>query len=151
MNKKLNIISFQPKHLDFIDVRKHEMENIICIKNYKDILIMLSDTEVCLTISYDNKILCILGLYELYKGVCEIWLLPSKAIAQHSLVFARLMKRLLNQVWEIGYYHRIQVTALNDDLHNRFFKWLGFDLETPNGMKNFTIKKCNYNMWSRTK
>ncbi len=152
MNKKIKIIPFHLEHLDWIDIRKHEMENVFCIKNYEEILKNLEEQSVVsLTIFYDNRIICIVGVYEKYKGVCEIWLIPSTTVAQNGLVFARLMKKLLNQIWEMEYYHRIQVTALNDDLHNRFFKWLEFDLETPNGMKNFTIKKCNYNLWSRTK
>ncbi len=151
MNKNIKIIPFHVEHLDFMDIRDHELENIFCIKNYKEVFKTLSETDASVTIFDGNDILCVLGLNERNKGVCEIWLVPSKAIAQNKLPFARYMKKLLNQVWEMEYFHRIQVTALNDDLHNRFFKWLGFELETPNGMKNFTVKKCNYNMWSRTK
>ncbi len=151
MNKKFNIIPFHPEHLEFMEIRKHEIENILSIKNYESKLRLLAESGASVTIFYNNKILCVLGLYDMFKGVCEIWIIPSATVAQNGLVFARIMKRLLNQVWEMGYYHRIQVTALNDSLHNKFFTWLGFELETPNGMKNFTVKKCNYNMWSRTK
>ncbi len=139
------------EHLEMMDIRKHEVENILCVDNYKEKLEALTSVSATVTVFYDNEILCILGLYEMYKGVCEIWIVPCRIVSKHGVVFARIMKKLLNQVLEIEYYHRIQVTALNDDLHNRFFSWLGFDLETPNGMKNFTINKCNYNMWSRTK
>lgn len=151
MNKKIKIVPFQLKHIDLIDVRTHEIENILCVNNYKERLEILASDGICITVFYNNEILCILGVYEYFKKVCEIWILPSKLISQHGLIFARIMKKLLKQVWEINYYHRIQVTALNDELHNRFFTWLGFKRETPNGMNNFTIKKCNYNMWSITK
>ncbi len=151
MNKNIKTIPFKLEHIQLMDIRKHEVENILCIDGYEEKLRTLATDGATVTVLYGDEILCILGLYEMYKGVCEIWILPSKIINKHGLIFARVMKKLLNQVWEMNYYHRVQVTALNDDLHNRFFSWLGFELETPNGMKNFTINKCNYNMWSRTK
>ena len=134
-----------------MDIRKHEVENILCVNNYEEKIQALVSVSSTVTVFYSDEILCVLGLYEMYKGVCEIWIIPCKTIVKHGLIYARIMKKLLNQVWEMGYYNRIQVTALNDNLHNKFFSWLKFDLETPNGMKNFTINKCNYNMWSRTK
>ncbi len=145
------MIPFHIEHLNLMALRKHEVENILCVPDYEEKLRVLAETGASVTVFYDNKVLCILGLYDMYKGVCEIWILPSSTVAKYGLIFARVMKRLLKQVWEMNYYHRIQVTALNDKLHNRFFTWLGFELETPNGMKNFTVNKCNYNMWSRTK
>ncbi len=138
-------------HLDLMDIRKHELEKILCDKNYKEKIEIITSMGTSVTVIYDNIILCALGIVNIYKGVCEIWMLPCNSILQHKLRFAKITKNLLDQLWEMGYYHRIQVTALADDFHNRYFSWLGFDLETPNGMKNFTIKKCTYNMWSRTK
>ncbi len=151
MNKNIRTVPFKIEHIRLMDVRTHEVENILCDDDYEEKLKVLTSVAATVTVFYGDKVLCVLGLYEMYKGVCEIWIIPCKIIATHGLIFARIMKKLLNQVWEMGYYHRIQVSALNDDIHNRFFSWLKFDLETPNGMKNFTINKCNYNMWSRTK
>ncbi len=138
-------------HLDLMDIKDHEAENILCISNYKERLEALTSEGIALTVIYDNVILCALGVVEFYKGVCEIWMLPCNSVLQHKLRFAKITKNLFDQLWETGYYNRIQVSALADDLHNKYFSWLGFKLETPNGMKNFTIKKCTYNMWSRTK
>ncbi len=138
-------------HLDLMDIRKHEVENILCDKNFKEKIEVITLIGTGVTIIYDNIILCALGVIDIYKGVCEIWMLPCNSILQHKLSFAKSTKNLIDQLWGMGYYHRIQVTALADDFHNRYFSWLGFKLETPNGMKNFTIKKCTYNMWSRTK
>ncbi len=151
LNKKIRIIPFQMAHLDLMDIREHELENIFGIKNYKEKIESIVLRGTSLTIIVDNIILCAVGVIDIYNGVCEIWMLPCKSILQHKLRFAKITKNIIDQLWELGYYHRIQVTALADDFHNRYFSWLGFKLETPNGMKNFTIKKCTYNMWSRTK
>ncbi len=150
MNKKIKIVPFQIAHLDLMDIRKHEVENILVDENYKEKIEAALSQGVCLTVIYDNIILCALGVFDIYSGVCEIWMLPCKSILQHKLRFAKITKNLIDQLWETGYYNRIQATALADSFHNRYFSWLGFKLETPNGMKNFTIKKCTYNMWSRT-
>ncbi len=137
-------------HLNLMDIRDHEIENILSVKNHREKIENASAMGISLTVIFDKTILCALGVIDIYDRVCEIWMLPCKSILQHKLSFARTTKNLINQLWETGYYHRIQVTALADDFHNRYFSWLGFKLETPNGMKNFTIKKCTYNMWSRT-
>ncbi len=149
--KKITIVPFRIEHLELMDIRKHELENIQCIRGYKEKLEALVYCGTTLTIIYDNDILGVLGLYDMYKGVGEAWAIPCKMIRRHGFVFAKVVKTFLASIWNIGYYHRLQVTALNDDVHNRFFSWLGFERETPNGMKNFTINKRNYNMWSRTK
>ncbi len=151
MNKNIRTVPFKIEHIKLMDVRDHEVENILCVEDYEQKLRVLAETGATVTVFYGDEVLCVLGLYEMYKGVCEIWILPSVTVAKHGLIFARVMKKLLKQVWDMNYYHRVQISALNDNLHNRFFSWLEFDLETPNGMKNFTINKCNYNMWSRTK
>ncbi len=151
LNKKIKIIPFQMAHLDLMDIREHEVENILCVKDYKEKIESIASMGTSLTVIFDNIILCTLGKIDVYNGVCEIWMLPCKSILQHKLTFAKTTKNLINQFCEMDFYHRVQVTALADDFHNRYFSWLGFKNETPNGMKNFTIKKCTYNMWSRTK
>ncbi len=150
MNKITKIVPFHPEHFDLMDIRDHELENIFCVKNYKKKFKALVAIGVSATIIYDNKILGVMGVFDMYKGVCEVWVIPCKITPKYGITFARILKKYLEQIWNMGHYHRIQVTALNDKVHNRFFKWLGFELETPNGMKNYTIKKCNYNMWART-
>ena len=150
MNKQNKIVPFHPEHLNLMEIREHEMENVLSIKNSLERLEALTASGTCGTILYDGKILGVMGIFDMWKGVCEVWVLPSKNIPQHSLVFARVIKKYLKNIIELKHYNRIQVSALNDKLHNRFFEWLGFELETPNGMKNFSFDGSNYNMWSIT-
>ncbi len=152
MNKKqLIIIPFQTKHLGMMDIREFEVANVCSIKDWESRLQTLVNNGDVLTAIYNGEVLGIGGVHDMYEGVCEVWWLPSKVIPKYALVFARGIKRYLEMMWDMGHYHIIQVTALNNEMHNRFFSWLGFDLETPNGMKYFTINKNNFNMWSRTK
>lgn len=150
MNKQIKIIDFHPEHLNLMDVREHEIENVLALKNCKEKLELLTDSGVSGTILYDGKILGVMGIFDMWKGVCEVWVLPSNNISQHKLIFARVIKKYLKNILDLKFYKRIQVTALNEKLHNRFFRWLDFDLETPGGMKNFSFTNCNYNMWSIT-
>ncbi len=149
MNKKLKIIDFHPAHMDLMEIREHEMETL-CFGDYKEKFTTLSKLGVAGTVVYDGEILCVFGSFDMWEGVCEVWMLPSKSIERHKLIFGRLIKQQLNAIEDTKIYHRIQATALNDEFHNKFFKWLGFERETPNGMKNFTKDKSNYNMWART-
>ncbi len=150
MNKKIKMIDFHPAHMDLMDIRDHELENA-CIGDYKEKFTALSNMGVSGTALYDGEILCVIGAFDMWEGVCEVWILPSKAIEKHKIIFARLVRQQLEALEEVKDYHRIQVTALNNEFHNKFFRWLGFELETPNGMVNFTKDKSNYNMWARTK
>jgi hypothetical protein len=149
MNKKIKLIDFHPAHMDLMDIRELELKDV-CIGDYKEKFTTLSKLGVSGTAVYDGEILCVIGAFDMWQGVCEVWVLPSKAIEKHKLIFARLIKQQLEALVEVGNYHRIQVTALNDEFHNKFFRWLGFNLETEKGMKNFTKSKNNYNMWSKT-
>lgn len=147
---EVEIITFHPEHLNLMDVRKHEIENVLALQNAREKLEALTDSGVCGTILYDGKILGVMGIFDMWKGVCEVWVLPSNNISNHKLIFARVVKKYLKNILDLKFYKRIQVTALNDDLHNRFFKWLGFELETPMGMQNFSFDGSNYHMWSIT-
>ncbi len=151
MNKETKVIPFHPEHINVMDMRQHEVDNVMAIKNSQERLIALTQSGVCGTIIYDGMILGAMGVFDMWEGVCEVWVLPSNNVPKHGLVFARIIKRYLKNIIELKHYDRIQVTALNDKMHNRFFSWLGFDRETPNGMDNFSITGCNYNMWSITK
>ena len=144
------MIDFHPAHIDLMDIREHEMENV-CHGDYKEKFTMLSKLGVSGTVMYDGVILCVIGVFDMWEGVYELWLLPSKAIEKHKLVFGRVIKQQLEAFKEVTNYHRIQVTALDDEFHNKFFTWLGFTCETPNGMENFTKDRTNYNMWSIVK
>lgn len=154
MNKRiLKAVDFHPAHLDLMELREHELKNT-CLKSWEDTKAkfeMLAMSGMSGTLVYDNQILCCMGTFEHWKGMCEIWLLPSKAIEKHKLVFGRFIKQQLVNLEKVGNYHRIQLTAVADDFHNKFFNWLGFTLETPNGMKKFTKDGTTYNMWARVK
>ncbi len=111
MNKKIKIIDFHPAHMDLMELREHEIDNV-CYGNYKEKFSTLSKLGVSGTVMYDGKILCVIGVFDMWGGVCEVWILPSKSIDKHKLVFARLVKQQLEALWEVGKYHRIQVTAI---------------------------------------
>ncbi len=154
MNKKiLKAVDFHPAHLDLMELREHELKNT-CLKTWEDTKVKfeaLAMSGVSGTLIYDNKILCCMGTFEHWKGMCELWLLPSKAIEDHKLVFGRFVKQQLINLEKVGNYHRIQATAVADSFHYKFFNWLEFTLETPHGMKKFTKDGTTYNMWARVK
>ncbi len=151
--KKLKGVDFHPSHIDLMELREHELANtcLDTIEQTKAKFEMLAAMGMSGTLVYDNQILCCMGTFEHWKGMCELWMLPSKAVENHKLVFGRFIKIQLKMLEEVGNYHRIQATAIDDDFHNKFFNWLGFTLETPNGMKKFTKDGTTYNMWAKVK
>ena len=69
-------------------------------------------------------------------------------MSQYSIGFAKCIKRALNSgIFET--YHRIQIQAMDDDLHNRWLKFLGFELEGV--FKKYDAQGNDYKMWARVK
>ena len=88
-----------------------------------------------------------MGFFELCPGVCEVWVLPSKYIPKHGFIFAKIIKSNLEQLWETRGYHRIQVHALDDKIHNRWLKWLGFKCEGI--LEKYSTKQQNFKIWAK--
>ena len=90
-----------------------------------------------------------MGALELWPGACEVWVIPSTHIKRYSLVFAKLVKKNLKNLEETFGYHRVQVTALNDELHSHWLTFLGFEKEGV--LRKYTLKQQDFAMWSRVK
>ena len=149
MNSKLKvrIIDFHPEHVKVMDIRDQELKGIFAFNKAWEGLLRLNKLATALTICYDGKILGAMGFLEMWPGVCEVWVIPSKYIEQYGVVFARVIKKNLNNLIEVHNLHRIQVTAIDDPRHNRWLEWLGFTCEGV--MRNYSYQKQNLKMWSR--
>ncbi len=147
MSKKLKLIPFELEHLKIMDVRADELKNIFAVKDIEGRLRALQQLGEGLTIVYDHRVLGVIGYYEMWPGVCEVWIIPSGLVSKYSIVFARIAKRQLEMLPQVRRYHRIQVTALDDKLHNDWLTWLGFTCEGT--LKNYSMNKQDYKIWAK--
>jgi len=143
----LKLVPFKIQHLDLMDIREHELLGAFTLKNMRQRLENIEKTCMALTILYDGRVLGVMGSIEFWPGVCEVWVIPSTHIKEYSLIFARVIKKNLKNLEDVYGYHRIQVTALHDELHNRWLSYLGFKCEGI--LKKFSMKKQDFSIWAR--
>lgn len=96
----------------------------------------------------NDLIIGIIGYYEMWPGCLEVWAFPSIHVDRYAMLYLRTVKRYLNQIAEDFKPRRIQSTSFDDDLHNRWMRFLGFTNETPNGMRNWSVLGQTFNLWS---
>lgn len=144
---KVNTEPFKFEHIDLLELREHERETLFELPGGPEMLEGLAEHSTAVTLFVDGKAVCVYGYYEMWPGVCEVFLLPSVYVPLYSQLVLRRVKQGLKNLEGLNYFHRIQITSLDDELHCRFIKWLGFEEEGV--MRAYTNKKENYKMWSR--
>lgn len=136
-------------HLENIDLREREEKILGGIDAIRQRFMLLDKTSIALTILHGEKVLGVIGVLNMWPGVGEVWVVPSKHIEKHGLMFAKKVKKQLELLEEVHNYHRLQVIAVQDKLHNRWLSWLGF---CPEGiMRRYSAQKEDYGMWARVK
>lgn len=140
------VIPFKLAHIECMDVRDYEVANTLSLKNSQIAFKIFEDNKNCGTILHDGRILGVMGFYELWPGVCELFILPSKYLHEYPIQFARCVKRVVNS-GVFDSYHRVQIQALDDDLHNRWLSFLQFSLEGV--LKKYDSQGNDYKIWAR--
>ena len=143
---KIKVVPFHVEHVKLMDVRQHELQGIFKSKDIDIRLEALQQLSTAGTIIYDGRILGVMGYVEMWRGTCEVYVLPSEYIKEYGLVFARIIKSNLKMLREVQKFHRIQVTAVDDDKHKRWLEWLGFKCEGV--LKKYSINQQDYKMWA---
>lgn len=141
-------IPFKVEHLEVMDIRDYELQTTFQLQNVQAGLKILEQSKTAGTIFYDGRVIAIMGLQELWPGVCELWVFPSKYLKAYAIPFARTIRKAITSGILSG-YHRVQIQALDDDLHNRWIKFLGFEKEGT--LRRYDKFGNDYNMWSRVK
>ena len=101
-----------------------------------------------LTICDEDKIVAIMGIYKLWSGVYESWVLPSQYITDYSFKYLRIVKQYIDSIKKTYYMHRLQTFSVNDLLHDRWMGFLGFKKEGI--LTSYTPDGTDYAMWSIT-
>lgn len=123
-------------------MREHEAG---LIKNTQHLEALESSSVACTGI-VDGVVMCCGGVSPFLNGNAEIWLIPSAYVAENPTVFARHLKKWLFAVREDLALTRMQTACLDDDLHNQWMTFLGFEKE---GVLRKYHNGIDYNMWSR--
>lgn len=136
------IVEFKKEHLEVMDLRPHEHELI----ELGGDLSYLENGVNCTGI-VDGRVLCCGGVIPMMKGNAEIWLIPSVHVSKSTITFVKELKNWLFTVRESLDLDRMQTICIDDELHNRWMKFLGFEKEGQ--LKKYCNGK-DYVMYGRT-
>ena len=143
MNREAALMEFKIEDLDLMD-HDTDTEYGDFKKRVKEIM----KRGVTKTIRYDGKVLGAMGYFELWPGVCEVWIASAKGLDKGG-VFGLIIRDGLNRFIDPKKFHRVQATAEDNEVNETFFERMGFICEGV--LKKYSITKQNYKMWARVK
>ena len=147
MSKEVKIVPFSLDHFDLIDLRPSEQSRMKADPKMAEKLSALSTHGYGGTMLYDGRVIAIFGYIMLWPGVIEVWSFPSIHVKQYSMQYLRTLKRYLDSLSEIHDIHRLQSTAISDDTHDRWMKFLGFTCEGL--LRQFSADKVDHKIWGQ--
>lgn len=136
------LIPFKKEHLEIMDVRDHE-KAFLTIQG----LIEYMERSVAVTGIIDGRIIGCGGVSPFAMGNAEIWLVPSVYVTEHTVEFSKAVRKWLFQIREDLALNRMQTDCLDDDLHNGWMTFLGFDRE---GTRKRYFNGKDYGIWGKT-
>ena len=145
MSKPRSIV-FKKEHIELMDIREHEWKLISSNTRILAAMEYIENQQCAVTIVHKGVVLAVAGYIEISQGVFEVWVIPSQYLSDNSMAFARLMCYYKNEILSKFDWHRLQIIALDDNLHNRWVKFLGFELEGK--LRQWNADKQNFNIWS---
>ncbi len=143
MNRQAVLMDFEIDHLDFM-----EYGGYTDYVDFKQRVKEIKERGVTKTVSYEGKVLGVMGYFELWPGVCEVWIASAKDLDKGG-VFAVIIRDGLNRFIDPKKFHRVQATALNNEVNEVFFSRMGFICEGL--LKKYSITEQDYKMWARVK
>lgn len=139
-------IPFKKEHIELMDIRQREYEYLSAVPNFGKRLEMLEQIHSAMTLAYKGVVLAIIGYVPVIPGTHEVWLIPSNHVSEHSLAFARLLRYYKKEIMPTFDWHRLQMVAPDDKLHERWALFLGFQKEGI--LRQWGHDKLDYVMWS---
>jgi len=142
------LVPFQVEHLDNFQMRESEVARFQADPKGGSKIEALTVYGMGATIFYKGLIIGIIGYYEMWPGVIEIWAFPSIHVTAHSMVYLRHCKRYVELVERTYSPHRLQTCSYADDIHTRWMEFLGFHEEGT--LKKYTVFQEDFKLWAKT-
>jgi hypothetical protein len=108
-----------------MDIRPHEQQ-LLTMEGYVQSMQVRS---IACTGIVDGRIICCGGVIPYQNGNADIWLIPSVYVSTVKMTFTKELKKWLFGVRNDLCLNRMQSYCLDDELHNRWMRFLGFERE----------------------
>ncbi|UOF77745.1 putative acetyltransferase [Caudoviricetes sp.] len=135
----IKIIPFKVEHLECMEMREHE-KGLIGNENMK------AFEGVAFTGLIDGRIISCGGVVIEKWGNAYVWQVPSVYVNDVKMSYCKYIRKWLDDVASEYALNRFETTCVNDDLHNRWMKFLGFEVE---GIKKKYINGQDYVMFGK--
>ena len=138
------LIDFKKEHLECMTIREHESFLLNDIEHVTS----LENASVAKTGLYDGRIVACGGVTPFLKDLGEVWLIPSIYVKKYPKIVGCVIYKWICDVQKEYGLRRLQTTCINDELHNRWMNFLGFEKEGV--LKNY-YNNLDYALFSKIK
>lgn len=147
MNKKFGLIPFSPGHLSLMELREREksMLNLLATPEALSILKALTIVEY----GQDDfiRVIGVVGMRIMWPGVADVFLIPCLRLNKRNTIgFVKQVKCAMKIAQDEYRIRRFQTVAVDDDLHNRWLTFIGFEEEGL--MKEYSVTGEDYKLWA---
>ncbi len=134
------------KKLTIEDLPKLRFREEWIVQRYVD---YLSTEQFAWMLEDDNGLpVCAFGAAMMWKGVGEVWFVLINKV--ETLKMIRFCRRFLREQMKINKVWRLFATVdVGNERAIRFVEWMGFERETPNGMKCYKPDKSDCYLYAR--
>lgn len=124
------IVPFENKHADYILNAGLNSEALELRPEHKKYAYYLQEAGMSFTGLVNGKPIAAGGVFKLWDGVAEGWVLATKEIYKYPIFCAKHIKQRTEIILKANKIKRIQTSVKADcDVALRFAKWLGFKKE----------------------
>ena len=118
------------------------------MKPYFDVV--AEQAGMAYSIIQDGHLILSAGVYRVWDGVGEAWLLPSHRLLKKPAAAVRTVRRFLDDIAEQNNFVRVQATTHRQfERGRRFLEWLGFEREGV--LRNYGPDGSDHIIYARIK
>jgi hypothetical protein len=126
----MEIIPFKSEHAEFILSQQLNAHELYLKPEHRKYAQYLNRVGMSFTALVNNKPIAAGGMYLLWDGVAEGWVMATKDIWEYRITMARNFKEKFDILVKTSKVKRIQTNVkANFKLGHRFAEWLGFEKE----------------------
>jgi hypothetical protein len=144
----IEFVPFENKHAEFILEQGLNSQLLELRPEHRKYAYYLKEIGMSFTGMLNNKPIAAGGVFPLWDGVAEGWVLATKEINNYPITFARVMKQRTDMMIANNLIKRLQTSVKADcDIAIRFAKWLG--LKEEGLMKGYGPDGSDYYRYAR--
>ena len=143
------VVNFHKHHLDLCDLNEFDQSNMDLFDNYREYIGHFAQAGLAFTGLSKGEIFGCFGLWLLWPGVAEAWLIPSRNLGRKTITFHRAALRYFEYAAVKLQLKRLQFTVHSHNVPA--CRWAERCLFEKEGvMRNYGPDGADYILFART-